>query len=274
MAKYESLDWYSTPLWYDLVFEEDTKKEADFLEEAMRRYAKLAPRRGRASGRGSARSRGRLLEPASGSGRLVEEMARRGWDVTGFDASPEMLEFTRRRLARAGLRATLKRARLESFRLPGRFDVAHCFVSTFKYLLDERSAREHLRRVAAALRPGGLYLLGFHLSDYRWPLGDHERWVARRGATKVVCNIKSWPPSRRTRLEKVRSRLLVETRGKLRRTETTWWFRTYDAEEVRALLRSVPELEHLATYDFHYDWKRPRTLDDRQLDTLLILRRR
>jgi hypothetical protein len=66
----------------------------------------------------------------------------------------------------------------------------------------------------------------------------------------------------------------VETRGKLRRTETTWWFRTYDAEEVRALLRSVPELEHLATYDFHYDWKRPRTLDDRQLDTLLILRRR
>ena len=51
-------------------------------------------------------------------------------------------------------------------------------------------------------------------------------------------------------------------------------FRTYDAAQLRRLLRSVPALEHVATYDFNYDPDASRVLDDAQLDTLLILRRR
>ena len=35
---------------------------------------------------------------------------------------------------------------------------------------------------------------------------------------------------------------------------------------------TAPQLEHVATYDFCYD--RPRELDDSQLDTVLVLRRR
>ena len=34
----EAADWYDTPLYYDIVFESDTKQEADFLEAAMRLY--------------------------------------------------------------------------------------------------------------------------------------------------------------------------------------------------------------------------------------------
>jgi SAM-dependent methyltransferase len=265
MAKYESLSWYETPLWYDLVFEEDTRKEGDFLEEAVRRFGQVPK---------SSAAHRRVLEPACGSGRLILEMARRGWKVAGLDASEAMLEFAGERMKLAGLEADLRLARMESFRFPGRFELAHCFVSTFKYLLDEKSARDHLRCVAQALAKGGLYVLGFHLSEYGWPGLDRERWVAQRNGVKVVCNIQSWPPSQSTRREKVRSRLVVEERGRLRRTETTWWFRTYDAGEAKRLLRSVPELEHVATYDFHYDWSHPRKIDDGQLDTVLILRKR
>jgi hypothetical protein len=201
-------------------------------------------------------------------------MASRGWKAVGFDASDSMLGFARERLRKARLRAELVNARMESFRLPGRFELAHCFVSTFKYLLDEESARDHLKCVAQALAKGGLYVLGFHLSEYGLPGLDRERWIGRRDGVKVVCNIQSWPPVRSTRREKVRSRLVVEEAGRVRRTETTWEFRTYDAIEAKRLLRSVPELEHLATYDFHYDWSHPRRIDDGQLDTVLILRRR
>jgi hypothetical protein len=56
--------------------------------------------------------------------------------------------------------------------------------------------------------------------------------------------------------------------------ETSWDFRTYDARQVRRLLKTVPQLEHVATYDFSYRSDRPRRLDDRQLDVILILRRR
>jgi hypothetical protein len=146
-------------------------------------------------------------------------------------------------------------------------------VSTFKYVLDESGARSHLRCVARALRPGGIYVLGFHLSDYDDERRNRERWVARRDGVGVVCNTQGWPADRRTRLERVRTRMRVVERGEVRCTETEWLFRTYDWPQARRLLRSVPEFEHVATYDFGYDETRPRVLPDGQLDCVFVLRR-
>lgn len=257
---WRELDWYETPRYYDAVFDAGTRQEADFLE-------RVAALHGTSSGR-------RALEPACGSGRLVHALARRGWRVSGFDRSAAMLRYARRRVARLEPRPHLVEADLADFRLPGRFDLAHCLVSTFKYLLEGSSARAHLARVARHLAPGGIYVLGFHLSDYDERARVRERWVAVRRGTRIVCNIQSWPPERRTRLEMVRSRLRVERASGELRSETTWRFRTYDAAQARRLLASVPELEHVATYDFTYDLGAPRELDDSQLDCVLILRRR
>ena len=48
------------------------------------------------------------------------------------------------------------------------------------------------------------------------------------------------------------------------------WF----ARQARELLRSVPTLEHVATYDMTYELDSKREFDDNQLDCVLILRRR
>lgn len=264
MPSTEHRDWYDTPLYYDIVFDETTVAEADFLEQAVAAHGQCGGRR--------------LLEPACGSGRMALEMARRGWKVSGFDGNPRMLAFARERLKSAGLRARLWQDWMQSFELPKGvkegFDVAHCLVSTFKYLLSEAHARAHLECVARSLAPGGIYVLGFHLSEYEVDKRTRERWVVRDGGIEVVCNIQSWPPDQRKRLERVRSRLRVTEQGRERRTETYWDFRTYDASQVRRLLRSVPALEHLATYDFTYDLDAPRELDDDQLDLVLVLRKR
>jgi SAM-dependent methyltransferase len=264
MPKHESIDWYETPLYYDIIFEEDTTKEGDFIEAALARFGRVRKHGGRP----------RLLEPACGSGRLVAEMAQRGWAVTGFDRLDVMLDFAKERLARRKLRAKLVRGELDAFRFREKFDVAHCLVSTFKYLRTGKAARDHLKCVARSLRSGGIYLLGFHLSDYTWPFCQHERWVNERDGVRVVCNIRSWPPNPVKRRELVRSRLRIEEGGRVKLAETTWWFRTYDAPQVRRLLATVPQFEHLATYDFCYDWTRPRELDMKYLDTLVILRKR
>ena len=256
-------DWYDTPLYYDIIFDADTPREADFLEAVWQRHA--GPGRGR-----------RVLEPACGSGRLVLELARRGWRVDGFDASQPMLDYARDRLAAAGLRARLWPDRLQDFTAPaaGSYDLAHCLVSTFKYLLTEADARACLQRVADALRPGGLFVLGLHLSDYERTQPDHERWVATRDGVEVVCNTRTWPADRRTRLENLRTRLRVRREGQTQTQETRWPFRTYDTRQLRALLRAVPELETVACHDFTHDAASEFQLDGGHLDVVLVLRRR
>src|SRR5262245_32348628 len=75
---------YDYPRYYDIAFQAYTQREADFIEVACRKYCSFDVRR--------------LLEPGCGSGRLVTELAARGYQMTGFDLSQSALSYLRRRL--------------------------------------------------------------------------------------------------------------------------------------------------------------------------------
>lgn len=257
--RYEPVDWYDEPLYYDIPFDGESQGEADFLEAMLTRH-------------GSARSRS-VLEPACGSGRLLAEMAARGYRVTGFDANAAMVRHARWRMRKCRRRSQVVQARMEQFAFSQRFGLAHCLVSTFRYLRSEAAARAHLRCVRDALAPGGLYVLGLLLSDYGATRCSRERHVGRRGGIQVVCNTQSWPAERQERRERFRTRLIVTERGRVRRTETRWWFRSYDAAELHHTLRAVPDLEHMSSYDFAGD-RRPLDLHDDLLDCVVVLRKR
>lgn len=79
-------NWYDHPQYFDMVFRNETAAEVAFFDQAFRRFADLPVRR--------------LLEPGCGSGRLVAEMAARGYRVTGLDLSQAMLDYLARRLKR------------------------------------------------------------------------------------------------------------------------------------------------------------------------------
>ncbi len=264
----ESRDWYDTPLYYDIIFDSDTEKEADFLEVMMVRHARVK----KARGNGPLR----VLEPACGSGRLVVAMAKRGHVVSGFDLNENMLTYAQERLAGPGQEATLWRDRLEDFRVPGRrrFDLAHCLVSTFKYVMEEEGAQSHLRRVADSLYQGGIYVLGLHLTDYRDASPQHERWAGKRDGIKVTCNTHTDPPNRRARTEDLQTRLRITREGRTWTQETRWQFRTYNAAQLKKLLATAPDLELVACHDFLYDIDDERPLDDSYSDIVLILRKR
>jgi len=258
-----SLDWYSTPLYYDIIFDADTKKEATFLEDVYRLYGKV-----------KGKSALRVLEPACGSARLMLELAKRGWQTYGFDLSSEMIKFSQKRMKKH--ESHLWVDRMESFVVPGKvkFPLAHTLVSTFKYLLTEADAVAHLQRVAEGLLQGGVYVLGVHLTDYANLTEEHERWAESRGGVDVVCNIHSWAADPKTRLEKVRSRLRITKAGETKQQETTWNFRTYSAAQMRALLKKVPTLELVACYDYTHTLENMRELDDSYSDCVTILRKR
>src|SRR5687767_11485684 len=96
-------DWYDYPEYYDLAFLEETKPEADFLVAAFRKYAKRPVKR--------------VLEPGCGGGRLVVELASRGYEMVGFDTSEAALAYLRKQLARRKLKAEVYRDDMTKFRV-------------------------------------------------------------------------------------------------------------------------------------------------------------
>lgn len=252
--------WYDYPQYYDLLFRSETQRESDFLVAAAQKYCCFPVRR--------------LLEPACGSGRLVEEFARRGFDVTGFDLSEPALAYARRRLQRRRLKATIFQADMAKFHLDQPADAAYCTISTFRHLLTEDAARAHLQCVAQSLRPGGIYILAFHLLP---PDADEEcieRWIEWNGDTKVCGTLRVLNSSRRRRLETIRISLLVRRRRGTLRMRSEFPLRIYTAAQFRHLLAKVPELELCDVFDFWYDIEEPLPLNNDLADAVFVLRRK
>lgn len=252
--------WYDYPQYYNLAFDGETRPEADFIEAACRKYCRFPVRR--------------LLEPACGSGRLVLELAARGYQAAGFDLSQPSLDYLRRRLRRRGLRATTFRADMADFRLARPVDAAYSTFDGFRHLLTEESARRHLECVAGSLRRGGIYILGFHLLPPDAAEECTERWTERRGGTRVTVTLRVLSSDRRRRVETLRVSLLVRTATRQLRLRHTFGFRMYTAAQFRRLLAKVPCLELCDVYDFWYEIDHPLKLTDELSDTVFILRKR
>lgn len=252
-------DWYAHPEYYEAIFGTDTVREMDFLQAVNARHG----------------TGGTLwLEPACGAGRLVAEAARRKLDVVGYDISEQMLAYARKRLTPAQRRRVrLHASRMESFSAPeleGRVDLAFNLVSTFRYLDSEEAARAHLEGTRRLLKPHGLYVLGFHLTDYARGRSEHERWVGHVGEDTVVCNTREGEPDRRRRRSPMRNRLRITGPSKNLLIETEWFFRTYDLAQARRLFRSAG-LRILTTYTFDYRLDEPVERGSLRLDRVFVL---
>ena len=251
--------WYDYPQYYDIVFQAYTQREADFIEAACRKYCPFAARR--------------LLEPACGTGRLIIELATRGYELSGFDLSQPGLRYLRRRLARFRLYAEIFEADMSNFRIGQPADAAYCVINTFRYLLREQSARGHLECIAASLRPGGIYILGLHLL----PLGGHKEdsdcWTQRRSETEVSVTFRLLRTDRRRRIEDVQLCLMARSGSKELRLQHAFQLRTYTARQFRRLLDSVPSLELCDVYDFRHDIAQPFAPNNETAYSVFVLRR-
>ncbi len=100
-----------------------------------------------------------LLELGCGTGSMTLELARRGWDMTALDLSPDMLMCARAKLAEAGYGDALLLCRdMRDFELYGSMAGAVCVLDGINYLTDPRGLRRCFRNVHAYLDCGGLFL--------------------------------------------------------------------------------------------------------------------
>lgn len=246
MAKSRVLvaNWFDYPHYYDIAFQCHNQQEADFIEAACRKYCPFRVRK--------------LLEPGCGSGRLLTELAARGYQVTGFDLNRPALSYLRRRLARRRFGAETFEGDMSDFHLRQPVDAAYCTVGTFCHLLTEQAARRHLECVAGSLRPGGIYVIAFRVLPSK-PEENVQHWTECRGRTKLTATLRVLRIDLRRRIESVRV-CLVACRGRKElRLRHDFQLRTYTARQFRRLLGSVPSLKLCDTYDFRYNILQPFT---------------
>jgi SAM-dependent methyltransferase len=251
--------WYDYPRYYDIAFQAYTQHEADFIEAACRKYCRFRARR--------------LLEPACGTGRLITELATRGYQMTGFDLSQPALRYLRRRLTRGRLYAEIFEAEMSNFRIGQPADAAYCVLNTFRYLLAEQAARGHLECIAGSLRPGGIYVLGLHVLPLGGDKEDSDCWTQRRRETKVSVTGRV-RTERRRRIEDVQLCLMAHSGSKELRLQHAFQLRTYTPRQFRRLLDSVPSLELCDVYDFRYDIAQPFAPNNEMAYSVFVLRRR
>jgi SAM-dependent methyltransferase len=138
-------------------------------------FAELAERAARHLGRALARRgirRGTVVDLGCGSGELARSIGDRGLDVIGVDVSAAMI----RRARRTAPHARFRVASLADFELP-RCDAVTALGEVISYLppsTQRASTARLFRRVARALRPGGLFL--FDVLVRGRPPMRHRTW--------------------------------------------------------------------------------------------------
>jgi SAM-dependent methyltransferase len=250
---------YDYPEYWDLAFRDETQLEADFFEAAFKRFAERPVKR--------------LLEPGCGGGRLVVEMARRGFESTGFDISESAIDYLRKRLGEQGLSAEVYVDDMTNFQVAQPVDAIFNTFNTFRHMLDEQSSLSHLQAVARALAPGGLFILGLHIIPPDADDEDEESWPAEEDSVHVTVDMQILETDWTERQEVLRFDLHVKDGAKEIELSTDYTLRLYRVEQIRSLLAKVPELEICGIYDFWYDLDEPQTLDEETSDTVLVFRR-
>jgi SAM-dependent methyltransferase len=159
---FEADGWQGVQLGIDADFDEPA--QAEIIERALT----LEP--------GS-----RVLDVPTGTGRIAIELAARGHHVTGIDLTERFLEAGRERAATRGVEVDLRHGDMRAIDVEhGSFDAALCFWGSFGYF-DPAGDASFVRGVAAALRPGGRFLIDTHsvesiLPNFRdrgwWETGD------------------------------------------------------------------------------------------------------
>ncbi len=147
---------------------------------------------------------GRLLDVTCGPGLYAAEFARRGIAVTGIDFGPASLRYAAELCKDLPCRFVRGDVREMNFAGDG-FDAAIYLYGQFTVLRPDESM-DVLRRIRAALRPGGWLLLEI-LDDEKFDKKDSAWWYTDRGGlwgdfSYLHLGERAWDPVQRAAVER------------------------------------------------------------------------
>lgn len=178
-------DWYKK-IWTldirDLSWVEDTERQVDFLIEKMR-----------------LRGDERILDLGCGFGRHSLALAKRGFDVTGVDITPEYIEYATGQAQNSKLNAQFISADIRKLRFENEFDVVlNMADGAIGYLENDDENLKIFQAVARALKPNGRHFMDIMNADYADAHFPMKSWSA--GEKCLTLSDFEWMPERRSLL--------------------------------------------------------------------------
>jgi SAM-dependent methyltransferase len=241
MAEPES-DWWRTwfgPSYlalYDATLAERTPAEIDRLESLL----ELRPPQ-------------RILDLPCGQGRHAIELARRGYEVTGMDISPFMIEVARERARAAGVTVRWLTGDMRQPIRDMKFDLIINLFTSFGYFAEDDDDRQVLAAAARMLQVGGRFVLEV-INGERVMANFEERGWFTVGPSAVM---------EARRLDRPSQRMVVErTVSTPPDTETSvHTLRLYTGPQLEAAMRQAG----FGRVELHGDWRRESLKRDRSI---------
>ncbi len=133
-----------------------------------------------------------VLDAGCGTGRVAIEVANRGYEVVGVDLDPAMLDLARAKAPElAWLQGDLANTVvIDSGDRPRRFD-AVVAAGNVMIFLERGTEAAVVANLAAHLRPGGVLVAGFQLSDAYLQLHVYDA-LAQRNQLALEARYSTW----------------------------------------------------------------------------------
>ncbi len=184
--------------------------------------------------------KGRILEPATGTGRMLVPLLEKGFDVDGFDVSEEMLTVCRANCEKRGFKPNLFHAKMESFSVDEAYAAIVIPTGTFLLLHEREKSLQALQNFYKHLEKEGRLIVDLHVpSHIELEKNSTRTWQALNGDTLTL-------ESKKIEVDWIQQYFVSQGRyerwreGRLIETELEHYLmRWYGVEEFRSILEKV-----------------------------------
>lgn len=197
--------------------------------------------------------KGRILEPATGTGRMLIPLIEKGFEVDGFDCSKEMLHICENNCRMRNLKPNLFEARMESFSQEKKYAAIIVPTGTFLLLQERADSIKALQNFYKHLSNGGKLIIDIFLqANISIGISSTRTFQCDNGDIitldkKIVQGdyINQFTISH-TRYEKWRDGVLLET--ELEYFPLRW----YGVEEFKLILENIGFQEIVISSDYKF----------------------
>lgn len=114
------------------------------------------------------KAKGKVLEAACGTGRILLPLSEAGIDIEGFDISFQMLEELKRKAKKNSLKPRVWKADMRNFKSKNKYDLIIIPYRAFNHIEKSEDQIKTLKNFRKHLKKGGRLILNFFYPDFNF----------------------------------------------------------------------------------------------------------